>query len=218
MAYGVIIYEDEHDNFLTLSDEDAGRLIKNMIRTFKGEEVVSFGGIIDCYSSSLCKRVEKDKAKADRGKENGLKGGAPVGNTNAKKTTENNPKTTEKQPKNNLKTTEKQPKTNNNYNYNNNYNKNNNNNSNKNLNKNNNKLSYGTFENVYLTDEEYMKLKDKFPDYQNRIDTLSEYLKSKGDKYKDHYATILSWARRDDNKVTQLNPVLDRLKVVDGFK
>ena len=86
------------------------------------------------------------------------------------------------------------------------------------MNKNNNKLSYGTFENVYLTDEEYMKLKDKFPDYQNRIDALSEYLKSKGDKYKDHYATILSWARRDDNKVTPLNPVLDRLKVVDGFK
>lgn len=35
--------------------------------------------------------------------ENGKKGGAPIGNKNAKKTTEKQPKTTKKQPKNNLK-------------------------------------------------------------------------------------------------------------------
>jgi hypothetical protein len=39
---------------------------------------------------------------------NGCKGGAPTGNKNAKKTTQNNPKTTQKQPGVNLKTTQKQ--------------------------------------------------------------------------------------------------------------
>ena len=43
----------------------------------------------------------------NRRRDNGLKGGAPQGNSNAKK----QPKTTEKQPKNNLKTTKIQPKT-----------------------------------------------------------------------------------------------------------
>ena len=54
----------------------------------------------------------------NRRRDNGLKGGAPQGNSNAKKqpkTTEKQPKnnqeTTENQPKNNLKTTENQPKT-----------------------------------------------------------------------------------------------------------
>lgn len=37
---------------------------------------------------------------------NGCKGGAPTGNQNARKTTQNNPK----QPKNNLRTTDQQPK------------------------------------------------------------------------------------------------------------
>lgn len=41
--------------------------------------------------------------------ENGCRGGAPVGNQNARK---NNQETTEKQPKNNQKTTEKQPNVN----------------------------------------------------------------------------------------------------------
>lgn len=61
----------------------------------------------------------------------------------------------------------------------------------------NNKNKYGTFNNVKLTDEEYQKLKDTFIDYEEKIENLSYYLKSKGDKYKSHYATILNWARKE---------------------
>jgi hypothetical protein len=33
-----------------------------------------------------------------------------------------------------------------------------------------------------------------------RIEALSEYMKSKGKTYKDHYATILSWARKEQRE------------------
>lgn len=60
------------------------------------------------------------------------------------------------------------------------------------------KVKHGTFDNVLLSLEEFQKLTDKFNgSCQDKIDTLSEYLKSKGAKYKSHYATILSWDRRD---------------------
>jgi hypothetical protein len=61
---------------------------------------------------------------------------------------------------------------------------------------------YGSYGNVLLSDEDYNKLMQEFPtDYNERIERLSEYIASKGAKYKDHLATIRSWARRDDDKV-----------------
>jgi hypothetical protein len=56
---------------------------------------------------------------------------------------------------------------------------------------------YGTYQNVFLTDEEFQKLKTEFTDWQDRLNRLSEYIASTGKKYKDHLATIRSWARRD---------------------
>lgn len=57
---------------------------------------------------------------------------------------------------------------------------------------------YGLYENVLLTDEEYLKLKEEFPhDLSERIERLSEYIASTGKKYKNHLATIRSWARKD---------------------
>lgn len=60
------------------------------------------------------------------------------------------------------------------------------------------KNKYGEFNNVLFTNDEYQKLSDKFPDLEKRINNLSFYIESKGAKYKSHYATILSWARRDE--------------------
>lgn len=72
---------------------------------------------------------------------------------------------------------------------------------NKNNNNNNNKYIHpalGTAGNVYLTEEELEKLKERFPyDWQDWIDKLSEYMASKGKRYKSHYMTILTWARKD---------------------
>lgn len=61
---------------------------------------------------------------------------------------------------------------------------------------------YGKYANVLLSDEDLDKLKAEFPDWETRIDRLSEYIASKGAKYKDHLATIRSWARKD-NEQTQ---------------
>lgn len=62
------------------------------------------------------------------------------------------------------------------------------------------KHRYGEFSNVLLTDKELEQLKERFPDWQKRIDDLSYYIGSKGDKYKSHYRTILSWQRKDEPK------------------
>ena len=60
------------------------------------------------------------------------------------------------------------------------------------------KHRYGEYSNVLLSDSEYEKLKEEFPnDYQERIDKLSEYIASTGKKYKNFLATIRSWAKRD---------------------
>ena len=93
-------------------------------------------------------------------------------------------KLTNKQPTSNQQTTNKQPHLKNDKN-------------DKNINK------YimpamGEFENVLLSEEELEKLKERFPyDWQDRVERLSGYIASKGKRYKSHYATILSWARKD---------------------
>lgn len=59
-------------------------------------------------------------------------------------------------------------------------------------------LRYGSYNNVKLSAEELAKLKTEYPrDWSARIDHLSEYIASKGDKYRSHYATIRRWARMD---------------------
>ena len=63
---------------------------------------------------------------------------------------------------------------------------------------------YGRYANVLLTDEELDKLKAEFPaDWEQRIERLSEYIESKGAKYKNHLATIRSWARNEGTKTKQ---------------
>jgi hypothetical protein len=59
------------------------------------------------------------------------------------------------------------------------------------------KEKHGSLVNVALTAEEFEKLKAEYPDYEERIERLSLYIGSKGDKYKSHYATIKNWARKD---------------------
>lgn len=66
------------------------------------------------------------------------------------------------------------------------------------------KKYYGEFKNVLLSDEELEKLKNRFIDYELRIEKLSNYIASKGVKYKSHYATILSWARNDKSNTEVL--------------
>ena len=65
---------------------------------------------------------------------------------------------------------------------------------------------YGTYKNVFLTDEDMEKLKSEFPDdWQNRIERLSEYIASSGKTYKNHLATIRVWAKKDKERETLEN-------------
>ena len=60
------------------------------------------------------------------------------------------------------------------------------------------KKAYGEFGNVLLTDEEYGKVKSRIVDWEKTIENLSGYMASTGKKYKSHYSTLLTWARRDN--------------------
>lgn len=61
------------------------------------------------------------------------------------------------------------------------------------------KQKIGEFLNVFLTTGDYNKLVAKFgePDTKERIERLSGWMKAEGKTKKDHYATILNWARKD---------------------
>ena len=65
----------------------------------------------------------------------------------------------------------------------------------------------GEFENVKLTSKEYEKLKINFNHlYKEKIENLSHYIESKGDKYRSHYATILNWDRREKKEGEKIQP------------
>lgn len=69
------------------------------------------------------------------------------------------------------------------------------------------KHKYGEYNNVLLTDEELVKLKEKIPNWQDFIERLSGYIASTGKRYKSHYVTMLNWYRRDGQRQqTQQSP------------
>ena len=64
------------------------------------------------------------------------------------------------------------------------------------------KNSYGEFQNVRMTTEEFSKFVQAVgADRANAlIEELSSYLASSGKRYKSHYATLLNWGRRKDKE------------------
>jgi hypothetical protein len=66
----------------------------------------------------------------------------------------------------------------------------------------------GEFKNVSLSEEEYLRLVDKIGESVRDalIESLSEYMASKGKRYKSHYATILSWHRKEQKDKPKDNP------------
>lgn len=92
------------------------------------------------------------------------------------------------------------------------------------------KKVFGEFNNVLLTEIEFEKLNTEFgkPGTNERIQNVSEYVESKGVKYKSHYATILAWERKNkkqSNAKPNLQPKTysqaqhaDRLQLVRARK
>ena len=173
MNHGIIIHPEDFNDLKSMSAEECGHIIQNMIKTFHGESVVPFADrYLTRVSNDMCGRVIRDKEMSERQSRNGSKGGAKEGHPNY-----NKPKLSQSLPK-------VKPKLNPN--------------TNTNTNTNINKRLYGECQNVKLTEDEYNKLVDK--NYTGLIDELSLYIASKGDKYKSHYATILQWAKKREKE------------------
>ena len=72
------------------------------------------------------------------------------------------------------------------------------------------KKSYGEFNNVTLTDDEYRKLQERFPScYSDWIEKLSTWKESKGKRTKSDYATILNWDRMEKEKKPDIKNELE---------
>ena len=59
-------------------------------------------------------------------------------------------------------------------------------------------LSLGEYQNVFLTEKEYKRLKADFAGMDSLIEQLSAYIQSTGKKYADHSATLRIWAKRQN--------------------
>lgn len=184
MKDSFVLYTSQYVAIKELEDEQLGRLFRALFEKQLGNEVVLANDIkiaFNFINNQMVVDNQKYKKKCETLKNNAKKGGAPKGNQNAKK---------QKQPnreKNNL-----------------------NDNDNDNLKEKNKKekISFGEFKNVLLSEEELEKLKQRFSDYELRIEKLSNYIASKGDRYKSHYATILNWARNEkkESDVAEIKP------------
>ena len=179
MNHGIIIHPEDFNDLKSMSAEECGHIIQNMIKTFHGESVVPFADrYLTRVSNDMCGRVLRDKELSERQSAKGKKGGAPIGNTNRVQA--------EIKPNSSRNQAENKPTSNPNTN------------TNTNTNTNINKRLYGECQNVKLTEDEYNKLVEK--NYTGLIDELSLYIASKGDKYKSHYATILQWAKKREKE------------------
>lgn len=71
--YGVIIHPENIDDLLKMQPTECGQIIQNMLKTFKGEEIVKFDDrFLDYVSADLCGRVIRDKELSAKQRNNRL--------------------------------------------------------------------------------------------------------------------------------------------------
>ena len=70
-------------------------------------------------------------------------------------------------------------------------------------------LTFGEYQNVFLTEMEYKRLKADFSGLDGLIDQLSAYIQSTGKKYADHAATLRIWAKRQRSEQKQASGIPD---------
>lgn len=64
-------------------------------------------------------------------------------------------------------------------------------------------LTFGEYQNVFLTAKEYRRLKADFSGLDDLIEQLSAYIQSTGKRYADHAATLRIWAKRQKSEQKQ---------------
>jgi hypothetical protein len=57
--------------------------------------------------------------------------------------------------------------------------------------------AYGIYENVLLSDSEYLKLADQIPQLNDLIEKMSTWCKANGKTFKDYAAALRNWAKRE---------------------
>ena len=70
-------------------------------------------------------------------------------------------------------------------------------------------LTFGEYQNVFLTAKEYRRLKTDFSGLDDLIEKLSAYIQSTGKKYADHAATLRIWAKRQKSEQKQAPGIPD---------
>ena len=70
-------------------------------------------------------------------------------------------------------------------------------------------LTFGEYQNVFLTEMEYKRLKADFFGLDSLIEQLSAYIQSTGKKYADHAATLRIWAKRQKSEQKQAPGIPD---------
>ena len=70
-------------------------------------------------------------------------------------------------------------------------------------------LTFGEYQNVFLTKKEYQQLKADFSGLDSLIEQLSAYIQSTGKKYADHTATLRIWAKRQKPEQKQVPGIPD---------
>ena len=173
-----ILYTNQKDAFDTMTDEQAGQIIK-AIFAYMSDEEIKLDGLMKTVFTQIKTQIDYNNNKYDSTKKARTEAGRKGGEASASKRKQNEANESKD-------------------NHNDNVNVNDNVNIKRNIKEKPVKHKYGEYNNVLLTDEEFAKIKDKFPsDYQSWIDRLSGYIESKGVKYKSHYATILNWSRNE---------------------
>lgn len=159
-------------------------------------------GVVAAFMSLVKPQIDANNQRY----ENGKRGGRPKNQEKTEEEPNENQTKTKQKPKQNQTETKTEPNVNVNVNDNVNDNENENDKEKESLRDSKKKApapkksQYGFFKNVLLTDEEYHKLRENYVDFADRIERLSGYIESTGKRYKSHYATILNWARRDEEE------------------
>lgn len=113
MRNSFIFYSSYYEAISELPDEEQGLIYKAIIDygIAKKEPKKLTPACKMCFRL-IRPTIDAALSRYDASVENGKKGGAPKGNSNAQKQPKNNPKTTQNQPRNNLDQTQKQAKNN----------------------------------------------------------------------------------------------------------
>ena len=191
-----VLYTEQKAVLDKLTDEQAGKLIKAIYEYVETGKMPELENVLDLVITPFKTVLDKDKAKY----EEVSKARAEAGSKGGKQKQTKDSKTKQKK--------QLQTKDSNCDEYDNEYDND--------LEKENIKKNYGENGNVKFTDAEYEKVKAYFPnDYEERIQSLDDYIQSKGKQYKDFFATLRTWARKEGYKPPTKEEPQQEYKEVD---